>query len=391
MTPLHLAADFEGVDAAGRPLAVDFVERLIDFQRQFQSTFSLFINARDRLNRTALHLAAARGDAAVVELLLAADAWLLTQDMQDRTPVWIAAQAGHVGPLELMIRSVERPHLLFRVVPQGASFWDFQHNPAVWGIIGRYVMMAEGQPSVTMTTTTDLNRVADTVALPCAVDPGLVQFYFYQAIGSEDLRALIEAIDIYGADVNARDQGGWTALWIAAARANLPMVQALLDRGAALNEIPPSYPRGATLLHLAAAHTNYDLAACLIARGFNMYAVDGFGQTPLSIAANQAQGNVLALFEAEAQRAHQQMLADAPVMPVARALPDGMPSVLLDAVSRGDIDYVDLLLGGYRYERGDLEAALSVARGLGYDTIQARIEQQLVPLRVAGVALHRSI
>ena len=83
-----------------------------------------------------------------------------------------------------------------------------------------------------------------------------------------------------GADLNAADNKGMTALHYASRLGNLALVRFLLEKGARLEAKNRS---GATPLHCACGSRlpSMELLNCLIARGADLNAVDNQGHTPL--------------------------------------------------------------------------------------------------------------
>ena len=83
-----------------------------------------------------------------------------------------------------------------------------------------------------------------------------------------------------GADVNAADDKGRTALHMSSTRSDVAMVTLLLDLGA--TQAPDH--RGNTPLHLAACTHNTDVVAELLKRGGSITARDMHGCTPMAYA-----------------------------------------------------------------------------------------------------------
>ena len=101
------------------------------------------------------------------------------------------------------------------------------------------------------------------------------------------ITALVEA----GADVNARDQSGFTPLHSAAKNATPAAVQALVQAGAEVNSRGERTP-----LHIAASNPNPEVAAALIEAGADVGAREGIhGGTPLHVAARNPNPAVAAL------------------------------------------------------------------------------------------------
>jgi len=81
-----------------------------------------------------------------------------------------------------------------------------------------------------------------------------------------------------GADVNAQDSAGETALWYAASKGHTDIVRLLLDRGAGVN-VKNYLHRTALVLAV-----NADIAKLLLDKGADLNATDSYGRTPLSYA-----------------------------------------------------------------------------------------------------------
>ncbi len=82
---------------------------------------------------------------------------------------------------------------------------------------------------------------------------------------ADDLCTLFEVI-LEGADVDAQDADGWTALTHACAKAHYEIAQQLLDSGAGL-DVQESNSMKDTPLSMAAQCGNFDLVRLLIHRG----------------------------------------------------------------------------------------------------------------------------
>jgi ankyrin repeat protein len=89
-----------------------------------------------------------------------------------------------------------------------------------------------------------------------------------------------------GANVNARDDKGQTALlWVAPARDNPEMAQLLIDKGADVNA---KDNEGETALMIAASQSNPGILAALIEAGAEVNAQSNSGRTALMAAAARA-------------------------------------------------------------------------------------------------------
>lgn len=92
--------------------------------------------------------------------------------------------------------------------------------------------------------------------------------------------AVVEALLAAGADVAARDSGGWTALHFAG-RADVRAVELLLAAGA---DPRATADDGTSALHAAAEHNNVETARALIAAGADPTAPNDQGLTPVDFA-----------------------------------------------------------------------------------------------------------
>ena len=110
----------------------------------------------------------------------------------------------------------------------------------------------------------------------------------YEAIKGgalEEVKRIVEE----GADVNAKDNGGWTSLHIAACEDSVEIVEYLVSQGADINAKEED---GFTPLHLAAGKSpgtgesrSFNVMNCLISLGADVNAKNNTGATPVDCAA----------------------------------------------------------------------------------------------------------
>ena len=105
-------------------------------------------------------------------------------------------------------------------------------------------------------------------------DPPLVL-----ALHESARRAFDVLLEARGIDVDAPARNGNTALMLAAYKADLPAVKALLARGAKVNQ------SGWSALHYAAASGNNDIVKLLLEKGASLNARSPNNTTPLMMAA----------------------------------------------------------------------------------------------------------
>ena len=98
-----------------------------------------------------------------------------------------------------------------------------------------------------------------------------------------------------GADVNARDAEGISALMLAANAGNLPMVSALLAAGADVNAATDSgwTALSKSVYSMDLKHGFADVTQALIAAGANIEAPIGYGVRPLMLAAGYGETAVV--------------------------------------------------------------------------------------------------
>ncbi|MBM3227232.1 MAG: hypothetical protein FJZ47_25985, partial [Candidatus Tectomicrobia bacterium] len=101
----------------------------------------------------------------------------------------------------------------------------------------------------------------------------------------------VQALLTHGADVNARDAQGWTALMYAAENGDLTTVQTLLVQKAHVNA--KSEGTGWTALMSAAARGHFPVTQALLAQGAEANAREKDGQTALIMAVQQGHSTVV--------------------------------------------------------------------------------------------------
>ena len=198
-------------------------------------------NILDEEERTALHHAAKNGEGAVVNALLDAGAPVAAVDAYGQTPLHAAAEAAYEDAARLLLAAGAVPD-----------------TP---------------------------DHIFDSTPLHLAVRrnrTGMAQL-------------LIES----GADIDARNEGGRSALHVAAGYGHIETVKALLAAGADANQRDGE---GETPLHRPAYFQHLDCIAALVEGGADVNAADENGDTPLHIAASMNRDRaVAALLDAGAE------------------------------------------------------------------------------------------
>jgi len=104
-------------------------------------------------------------------------------------------------------------------------------------------------------------------------------------------RDAVKALAVRGADLEARDERGASALHLAAAYGHTDVVEALLAAGADANAVGPI---GNTALHYVAQEGHAEIAGLLVAAGARTSVRSEYGTTPRSLAEGWGHRDVIA-------------------------------------------------------------------------------------------------
>ncbi len=205
------------------------------------------IMARDCLGRTALHLAVQVGDLIAVILLLNMEANITAQDNSGETVLHLAARHINQDLVELLLE--KGADMTIRDYSGATAL-----HSAAQGQKGRAEMLLESEADIS---------------------PLRLEVKRWN-------REVVELLLRKGADIEAKDYSGATALHLAAAKGDIGSAELLLTHGA---DITAQTKSGATALHLAAESGCEVIVKLLLDRGADIMAEDYSGWTALHKAA----------------------------------------------------------------------------------------------------------
>jgi ankyrin len=229
---------------------------------------------RQKDGTSVLHWAATKDDTEIVRLLLRAGADPRAVNRYGVTPLWVAAASGDVSIVDMLLQAGADPN---------ASLDE-----------GETVLMAAARTGRAEVVASLISHGAD---------PNHGEHVFGETplmwAAAENHADAVRALVAGGADLEARStvqdnptlnyprtgfdktslpRGGWTALMYAARQGAIDGVKALAASGAQLDARDPD---GSTALALSIINAHYDVASLLIERGADPDVADHVGMTPL--------------------------------------------------------------------------------------------------------------
>ncbi len=211
------------------------------------------VNAANRYGVTPLLVAAQRGTAELIDLLLKSGANVKTAEAklpEGQTLLMHAARTGQIAALKSLIAAGSNPNA--RETRTGTT-------AAIWAATGSRANAIR----VLAEAGADLNVLSKITSYPHTQNGVL-------------LSGLEEGYSYVGQTVLPR--GGWSAVMFAAREGATEAVRALAESGANLNLTDPE---GTTALIIAVINGHYDVVAALIEKGADPNIADIKGMTPL--------------------------------------------------------------------------------------------------------------
>ena len=213
------------------------------------------VNSLNKQKQTALHFAASAGQLDAAAVLLEAKADVAVADKYQKTALHYSTRNGHNATTALLI---EKGSVVNAKDGKNKTPLDYAIAKKRTEVIE--LLRAKGGK-----TTKELLAVEDI-------------FVAAEVGDAESIKKLLAG----GADVNAKNKGGYTALHLAAKRGQAAAAAALLEAKA---DIGLDGKSGKTALHYVAYYNgNLDLAKALLDAGAAVNAKDGKNKTPLDYA-----------------------------------------------------------------------------------------------------------
>ena len=239
-------------------------------------------------NRTALHLAAQRGQTEVVRLLLDRGADISARENDNETPLYYATGGGSLETVKLLVeRGLKVEDGQSKVEDATPLLYAVQRGHAE---VARYLIEKGANPlwrnsrggtllhEAVMAHNAELTELFLSKGLSPNDDPNgfLAPLEIAVAWGFPDLaKLLVER----GADVNQRGDTGLTPLLSAIQNGGTETALFLIANGARVGDTMKE--AGETPLHLAALRGYGEVVSALIEKGADVNAVDSRGATPL--------------------------------------------------------------------------------------------------------------
>jgi uncharacterized protein len=235
---------------------------------------------------TPLQQAVLSGDRAAVQKLIRSGADLNAANRYGVTPLLLAAQRGHAGVIDVLLKAGASVTTADARLPEGQTL--VMHAARSGNVASMKALVAAGSPLNARETRTGTTAViwaavsnrGDAVRVLAEAGADLnvrskITSYPHTQNGVL-LSGLEEGYSYVGQTVLPR--GGWSASMFAAREGAVDAARALAESGANLDLTDPE---GTTALIVAISNGHYDVAAVLVEKGANPNIEDITGMTPL--------------------------------------------------------------------------------------------------------------
>jgi ankyrin repeat protein len=235
---------------------------------------------------TPLHQAVLSGDRAAVQRLIRSKADVNAANRYGVTPLSLAAQRGHADLIDLLLKAGASVKMAEAKLPEGQTL--LMHAARTGSVASLKALLAAGSSLNARETRTGTTAViwaatsnrGDAVRVLAEAGADLdvlskVTSYPHTQNGVL-LSGLEEGYSYVGQTVLPR--GGWSAAMYAAREGAVDATRALAESGANLDLTDPE---GTTALIVSIINGHYDVAAALVAKGANPNIADIKGMTPL--------------------------------------------------------------------------------------------------------------
>ena len=263
----------------------------------------------DGISTSALYDAASRGHLPVVRFLFeTCGADVEKRDTQGDTAVFAAASKGHLDVLKYLLEVAKAQQqadrhgcTLLNAACRGAGSRDGSNNLGVVQYLfenGRHRHQADerGQTPLFSACSAGHTEIVQYLLKDAEVVIGVDRVnnqgrtaLHAAAERRDDNVAIVQCLVEHGTQIDRGDNGGITALWLAAGYGNLGVAEYLIDHGAEVNKAPDD---GSTPLHIVAAigdqlspQHHLDMISMLLAFGASLKARNDEGLLPIDVAA----------------------------------------------------------------------------------------------------------